>query len=88
MVNYEPPAPRYWKALLVTLVFLTPISLISRTFVHIPNVIWGLLSIGAALVISFGVHLRMQNDWRAKDTMAALDFYQRTSGVKRFHDRR
>ena len=80
--------PRYWKALVVTMVFLVPIALVIRAFVHIPDAVWAFLSIGAALVIAWGVHARMQNDWRATDTMAARTFDSRKTVTRNIQIRR
>jgi hypothetical protein len=79
MFNQPNPAPRYWKALVVTTVFLVPMALVFRAFAHMPDAVWAVLSIGAALVIAWGVHARMQNDWRASGTMAARTFDSRTT---------
>lgn len=88
MFNQPYSKPRYWKALVVTMVFLVPIALVIRAFVHMPDAVWTVLSIGAALVIAWGVHARMQNDWRASDTMAARTFHSRTSVTRNIHIRR
>lgn len=88
MFNRPDPKPRYWKALVVTMIFLVPLALVSRVFVRMPDAVWALLSIGAALVIAWGVQARMQNDWRARGTMAASTFHNRTAVARNVQTRK
>jgi hypothetical protein len=88
MFNRPEPRPRYWKALVVTMIFLAPVALVIRAFLHMPDAVWALLSISAALVISWAVHQRMQNDWRASGAMVARTVHNRTTVARNIQIRR
>ena len=78
MILPDPPRPRLWKAWLITLPLCALVAWSISWVAHIPAaVLWG-----GTLVISFAfayfVNDRMQNDWRASDTMHARTFDYRT----------
>lgn len=88
MFNRPQPRPRYWKAFVVTMIFLAPAALVIRAFLHMPDAVWALLSVGAALVISWAVHQRMHNDWGARGAMAARTFHSRTTVARNIQIRK
>jgi len=88
LFNRQPPKPRYWKALLVTALFLTPIAYFVHFFIRIPEVAWAALFIGSTLAFSTVVYMRMQNDWRAADTMSLNYFHRRTTVKRNVHVKR
>lgn len=77
MYGRTSPEPRYWKALVVTALFLIPLALFARAFVRMPDYVFAALVVVAALAISSVLHLRIRNDWRAQDTMKMERFDRR-----------
>jgi len=84
----SPPKPRYWKALLVTVLFLAPIMYSVHFFIRMPNVVWAGLFVGLALAFSAIVYIRLQNDWRAADTMSLNYLHRRTTVERNVHVKR
>jgi len=82
------PKPAYWKALLAALIVLAPLTLFLRLFVRMPGPVWGLAFVFAALALSWSIHMRVRNDWRAGDTMHSQYFYRRTTVAKNVRTRR
>ena len=54
-------------------------------FIRMPAVVWAFLFIGFALAFSAVVYIRMQNDWRAADTMSLNYFHRRTTVERDIH---
>jgi K+ transporter len=71
--------PRFWKALLVTMVFTVPLALFARAIVRMTDIVWFSLTIGFTLVVAWTIHTRTINDWRAGDTMHLETFEKRMS---------
>lgn len=71
MLGYDPPQPRYWKALLVVAPLVAQVAW-SLHLIHIklpaPLLIGG--AIISWLVLAQGVNARVTDDWRARFTMA------------------
>jgi hypothetical protein len=80
-----PPKPRYWKALLVTALFLAPLTYFVHFFIRTPPVAWAFLFTGLALAFSAVIYARMQNDWRALGTMNVEDIHRRTTVKRNLH---
>ena len=80
MLGYEPPPPRFWKALLVV---AFPVALVawSLPLVHIklPSAVLIGGAIFAWLAIAVAINSRVTNDWRAQDTMNLEEFQRQTS---------
>jgi hypothetical protein len=77
MFDRELPQPRFWKAVLVALVFTVPTALLSRALIAMTDAVWFALTIGATLVIAWAVHSRMRNDWRSRYEMNLTTFEKR-----------
>jgi K+ transporter len=71
--------PRFWKALLATMVFAVPLTLFARAIVRMTDVVWFALTIAFTLVVATMIHSRTMNDWRVGDTMHLNTFEKRTS---------
>lgn len=71
--------PRFWKALLATLIFSVPLALFLRALVRMTDLVWFALTIGMTLAIACIIHARTINDWRASDTMHLRDFEKRNA---------
>lgn len=89
MIMPDPPEPKFWKAWLVCSVLLAPVAWSAVALFGapvVPTVVIALLGSVAAGYFVFG---RMQNDWRATDTMAArhFDYYTGSRMQKGFKDR-
>jgi hypothetical protein len=80
--------PRFWKALLVTMVFTIPLALFARAIVRMTDLVWFGLTIAFTLVVAGTIHSRTINDWRAGDTMHLRTFEKRTSVGKNIKIRR
>ena len=75
----SPPKPGYWKALLVTALFLAPLMYVVHLFIQMPAFAWAFLFVGFALAFSATIYARMKNDWRALDTMNLEQIHRRTT---------
>jgi hypothetical protein len=80
--------PRFWKALLATLIFSVPLALFLRALVHMTDLVWFVLTIGMTLAIASIIHSRTIFDWRASDTMHLQDFEKRNATPSRSAARR
>jgi hypothetical protein len=75
--NYS--KPRYWKALLVTVIFSVPLALFARAVVPMTDIVWFGLTIGLSLVMAWTIHTRMIDDWRARYEMNLTTFEKRNA---------
>lgn len=67
MLGYEPPQPRYWKALLVVTPFVGVVAWsLPLIRIRLPAAVVVGVAIPVALVIAATVHYRMLYDWRSK----------------------
>jgi K+ transporter len=58
--------PRFWKALLATMVFTIPLALFARAIVRMTDIVWFSLTIGFTLVVAWTIQTRSINDSYAK----------------------
>jgi hypothetical protein len=86
--NRPTPEPRYWKSLVITIIFVLPLALFFRWLLRIPDLIWTYATLGVALIVSWAVHTRMRDDWRAGGTMALSDFHNRTTVARNIRIKR
>jgi hypothetical protein len=77
------PEPKFWKALLATLLFSVPLSLVARALFHMGDLVWLISTVGGSLIIASIVHGRVVNDWRAQDKLHMQVFDRRTSVAPR-----
>jgi hypothetical protein len=82
MFDREQPQPRYWKALVVTLVFTIPLALFARSRVPMTDLVWCVLTAGISLAIAWTIYSRMVNDWRTIYGMN-LTALEKRNAVKR-----
>jgi K+ transporter len=80
--------PRFWKALIVTMVFTVPLTLFARAIVRMSDMMWLALTIGLTLLVAWTIHTRTINDWRAGDTMHSETFDRSTSVGRNIRIRR
>jgi hypothetical protein len=77
-----PPAPRYWKALLMTALFAIPLSLFARAAFHWSDILWAAVTVVATAIIAQRIHARMINDYRAVDEMRLETFERHTTHTR------
>ncbi|MFY9861358.1 MAG: hypothetical protein WBF19_00665 [Candidatus Cybelea sp.] len=82
MFDRPAPEPAYWKAMVAALIVLVPLTLLLRLFVRMPAPAWVLAFVFATLAVSWSIHMRVRNDWRAADTMHSQYDYRRTTVAK------
>jgi hypothetical protein len=74
MFDRKQAQPRYWKALLATLLFTVPLALFARALVRMTDLVWFAGTIGVTLAIAWTIHSRTMNDWRVGDAMHLSTF--------------
>jgi hypothetical protein len=82
MFDREQPQPRYWKALLVTLVITIPLALFARGRLPMTDLVWCALTAAISLAIAWTIYSRMINDWRTND-QTNLTTFEKRNAVKR-----
>lgn len=84
----DAPEPKYWKALLVAALFCIPLSLVVRAIVSMSDAVWLVVLAVMCLVVSYTIHERVTNDWRARDALHAEHFDRATSVGRNIRIRR
>ena len=85
ILDYEPPEPKLWKALLI----VAPIVAIIAWSIHsrskMPTPILIAFAVVATLVVATTIHYRVLNDWRARGLgRSMIDRSPRTPPYKRY----
>ncbi len=88
MFDRQQAQPRFWKALLVTMVFTVPLTLFARAIVRMTDIVWFAVTIAFTLVVAGTIHSRTINDWRAGDTLHSEAFDRNTSVGRNIRIRR
>lgn len=84
ILDYEPPEPKLWKALLIVapIVAIIAWSVHSRSKMPVGIVI--LLAVIATLAVATTIHYRVLNDWRSRGLRRSMiDRSPRTPPYKR-----
>lgn len=66
MLGYEPPEPKFWKALFVTAPLVALFGWFIAGRLHIPRLFAWIIFGCAWVVCAATVHARVIDDWRAK----------------------
>jgi hypothetical protein len=85
MFDRSQPQPRYWKALVVTLVFTIPLALFARSRLPMTDLVWCVLTAAVSLAIAWTIYSQMIDDWRTNGQMNLTTFEKRNA-VKRNSD--
>lgn len=88
MFDRKQPEPRFWRALVATIIFIVPLALVGRAFVPMTDIVWFALTGGITVASAWAIHSRTINDWRASDAMHLRDFEERNAVSKNIRIRR